>query len=170
MSQTDDYLIPEIWTWDEESGGTFGSINRPLAGATFEKELPIGKHPLQLYSQGTPNGVKVTILLEELLAAGYGDAEYDAWLINIGKGEQFSTGFVEANPNSKIPALIDYSTKPPQRIFEWCYSPLSSHKIQFFLTKFILRVYRNDVLVVLANGKCTISRWWVWTLFCICSK
>tara|TARA_B100002019_G_scaffold78938_1_gene68170 strand:- start:5599 stop:6477 length:879 start_codon:yes stop_codon:yes gene_type:complete len=118
MSQTDDYLIPEIWTWDEESGGTFGSINRPLAGATFEKELPIGKHPLQLYSQGTPNGVKVTILLEELLAAGYGDAEYDAWLINIGKGEQFSTGFVEANPNSKIPALIDYSTKPPQRIFE----------------------------------------------------
>ena len=116
MSQTDDYLIPEIWTWDEESGGTFGSINRPLAGATFEKELPIGKHPLQLYSQGTPNGVKVTILLEELLAAGYGDAEYDAWLINIGKGEQFSTGFVEANPNSKIPAgIFEFglaSTKP----------------------------------------------------------
>ena len=83
MSKTDDYLIPEIWTWDEERGGNFGSINRPLAGATFEKELPIGKHPLQLYSQGTPNGVKLTILLEELLAAGYGDAEYDAWLINI---------------------------------------------------------------------------------------
>ena len=130
MSSKDEYLVPDIWTWEEENGGTFGSINRPVAGATFDKELPIGEHPLQLYSQGTPNGVKVTILLEELLEAGYHEAEYDAWLVNIGKGDQFSSGFVEANPNSKIPALVDYSEKYPQRIFE-------SGSILFYLaTKF----------------------------------
>ena len=130
MSSKDEYLVPDTWTWEEENGGTFGSINRPVAGATFDKELPIGEHPLQLYSQGTPNGVKVTILLEELLEAGYHEAEYDAWLVNIGKGDQFSSGFVEANPNSKIPALVDYSEKYPQRIFE-------SGSILFYLaTKF----------------------------------
>ena len=130
MSSKDEYLVPDIWTWEEENGGTFGSINRPVAGATFDKELPIGEHPLQLYSQGTPNGVKVTILLEELLEAGYNEAEYDAWLVNIGQGDQFSSGFVEANPNSKIPALVDYSEKYPQRIFE-------SGSILFYLaTKF----------------------------------
>ena len=130
MSGDNEYQVPDIWTWDEESGGTFGSINRPIAGSTFDKELPIGQHPLQLYSEGTPNGVKVTILLEELLEAGYEDAEYDAWLIKIGQGEQFSTGFVKANPNSKIPALVDYSEKIPQRIFE-------SGSILFYLaTKF----------------------------------
>ena len=130
MSGDNEYEVPDIWTWDEESGGTFESINRPIAGSTFDKELPIGQHPLQLYSEGTPNGVKVTILLEELLEAGYHDAEYDAWLIKIGQGEQFSTGFVKANPNSKIPALVDYSEKNPQRIFE-------SGSILFYLaTKF----------------------------------
>ena len=130
MSSKDEYLVPDIWTWEEENGGTFGSINRPVAGASFDKELPIGEHPLQLYSQGTPNGVKVTILLEELLEAGYNEAEYDAWLVNIGQGDQFSSGFVEANPNSKIPALVDYSEKYPQRIFE-------SGSILFYLaTKF----------------------------------
>ena len=130
MSSENEYLVPDVWAWEEESGGTFGSINRPVAGATFDKALPIGEHPLQLYSQGTPNGVKVTILLEELLEAGYRGAEYDAWLVNIGKGEQFSSGFVGANPNSKIPALVDYSEKDPQRIFE-------SGSILFYLaTKF----------------------------------
>jgi len=130
MSSENEYLVPDVWSWEEESGGTFGSINRPVAGATFDKALPIGEHPLQLYSQGTPNGVKVTILLEELLEAGYRGAEYDAWLVNIGKGEQFSSGFVGANPNSKIPALVDYSEKDPQRIFE-------SGSILFYLaTKF----------------------------------
>ena len=130
MSSENEYLVPDVWAWEEESGGTFGSINRPVAGATFDKALPIGEHPLQLYSQGTPNGVKVTILLEELLEAGYREAEYDAWLVNIGQGEQFSSGFVGANPNSKIPTLVDYSEKDPQRIFE-------SGSILFYLaTKF----------------------------------
>ena len=118
MSNGEDYSVPAVWSWDEESGGTFGSINRPFSGATHQQDLPVGKHPLQLYSQGTPNGVKVTILLEELLAAGHEGAEYDAWLIKIGKGEQFSSGFVEINPNSKIPALVDYSVTEPQRVFE----------------------------------------------------
>ena len=108
---------PRIWTWEQSSGGTFASINRPIAGATHDKVLPIGEHPLQLYSLATPNGQKVTILLEELLAAGHA-AEYDAWLIDIGKGDQFGSGFVEVNPNSKIPALIDRSTTPETRVFE----------------------------------------------------
>ena len=114
---TDAYVPPKVWTWDKESGGRFASINRPVAGATHEKALPIGKHPFQLYSQGTPNGVKVTVLFEELLAAGH-DAEYDAWLINIGNGDQFGSGFVEINPNSKIPALMDRSGLEPIRVFE----------------------------------------------------
>jgi GST-like protein len=112
------YTPPEVWTWDAESGGTFASINRPIAGATHDKELPIGKHPFQLYSMGTPNGVKVTVLFEELLAAGHKDAEYDAWLIRIGDGDQFGSGFVDVNPNSKIPALMDRSGAEPIRIFE----------------------------------------------------
>ena len=112
------YIPPKVWTWDKASGGTFASTNRPIAGATHEQALSIGAHPLQLYSLATPNGVKVTILLEELLALGKTDAEYDAWLIDIGKGDQFGSGFIEVNPNSKIPALLDMSTAPPTRVFE----------------------------------------------------
>ncbi len=113
-----DYVPPKVWTWNKDNGGRFANINRPIAGATHDKDLPVGKHPLQLYSLGTPNGVKVTVLLEELLAAGHGGAEYDAWLINIGNGDQFSSGYVAANPNSKIPVLVDHSVSPPQRVFE----------------------------------------------------
>jgi GST-like protein len=113
----DDYIPPKVWTWEQPSGGAFANINRPIAGPTHDKALPVGKHPLQLYSLATPNGVKVTILFEELLEAGH-DAEYDAWLIDIGKGDQFSSGFVEVNPNSKIPALMDHGVTPPQRVFE----------------------------------------------------
>jgi len=109
---------PKVWKWDAESGGRFANINRPIAGPTHEKELPVGKHPLQLYSLATPNGVKVTVLLEELLALGKKAAEYDAYLINIGEGDQFGSGFVAVNPNSKIPAMVDHSTSPPTRIFE----------------------------------------------------
>ncbi len=112
------YQPPKVWTWDKASGGAFANINRPVSGATHDKELPVGKHPLQLYSLGTPNGQKVTIMLEELLAKGVKEAEYDAWLIRIGEGDQFSSGFVDVNPNSKIPALRDHSTTPPTRVFE----------------------------------------------------
>ncbi|MCG6204405.1 glutathione-dependent disulfide-bond oxidoreductase [Rhodopseudomonas sp. HC1] len=112
------YTPPKVWTWDKENGGKFASINRPIAGPTHDKELPVGKHPLQLYSLATPNGQKVTIMLEELLALGHSGAEYDAWLIKIGDGDQFSSGFVEVNPNSKIPALLDRSANPPIRVFE----------------------------------------------------
>ena len=115
---TDTYIPPKVWTFDSESGGKFASINRPTAGAQFEKELAVGKHPLQLYSLATPNGVKVTVLLEELLALGKTEAEYDAYLVNISEGAQFGSGFVSANPNSKIPALVDMSTTPPTRVFE----------------------------------------------------
>jgi GST-like protein len=114
----DAYTPPKVWTWDADSGGKFANINRPTAGATHEKELPVGEHPLQLYSLATPNGVKVTVMLEELLALGHQGAEYDAWLINILEGDQFSSGFVGANPNSKIPALVDHSTDEPTRVFE----------------------------------------------------
>ncbi len=118
MSDAAEYAPPKVWVWNKEFGGRFANINRPTAGSTHEKELPVGRHPLQLYSLGTPNGVKVTILLEELLAAGQGGAEYDAWLIDIGKGDQFGSGFVAINPNSKIPALLDVSENPPVRLFE----------------------------------------------------
>ena len=117
MTDSDSYTPPKVWKWDSESGGRFASINRPIAGATHEKELPVGEHALQLYSLATPNGVKVTVLLEELLALGKQDAEYDAYLINI-DGDQFGSGFVAANPNSKIPTLVDHSTSPPTRVFE----------------------------------------------------
>ncbi len=113
-----DYVPPKVWTWKTQNGGTFASINRPIAGATHDKELPVGRHPLQLYSLATPNGQKVTILLEELLALGHQGAEYDAWLIKIGDGDQFGSGFVGVNPNSKIPALLDRSGPKPIRVFE----------------------------------------------------
>ena len=113
----EDYTPPKVWTWEQPSGGTFASINRPIAGPTHVKDLPVGQHPLQLYSLATPNGIKVTILLEELLEAGHA-ADYDAWLIEISDGDQFGSGFVEVNPNSKIPALMDHSKTPPQRVFE----------------------------------------------------
>ena len=112
------YIPPKVWKWENQSGGKFTNINRPISGSTHEKELPIGKHPLQLYSLGTPNGIKITVLLEELLSLGHEGAEYDAFLINIGEGAQFGSGFVEINPNSKIPALLDMSTKPSTRVFE----------------------------------------------------
>lgn len=118
MAETEPYVPPTVWTWIKPNGGRFGSINRPVAGATHEKELPVGRHPLQLYSLGTPNGQKVTIMLEELLALGYAGAEYDAWLINIGEGDQFGSGFVAVNPNSKIPAMVDRSGPKPVRVFE----------------------------------------------------
>jgi GST-like protein len=118
MSETPSYTPPKVWQWDSESGGRFASINRPIAGATHEKVLPVGEHALQLYSLATPNGVKVTILLEEILALGKKEAEYDAYFINIGEGDQFGSDFVSANPNSKIPALVDHSTSPPTRVFE----------------------------------------------------
>ena len=118
MSETAAYTPPAVWTWDKESGGRFASINRPIAGPTHDKDLPVGKHPLQLYSLATPNGVKVTVMLEELLALGHKGAEYDAWLINISNGDQFGSGFVEVNPNSKIPALMDRSGPKPIRVFE----------------------------------------------------
>ena len=118
MSNATDYIPPKVWTWDQASGGKFASINRPVAGATHHKELPVGRHPLQLYSLATPNGVKVTVMLEELLALGHSGAEYDAWLIRINDGDQFGSGFVAANPNSKIPALVDHSGQTPVRVFE----------------------------------------------------
>jgi GST-like protein len=112
------YVPPKVWTWDADSGGKFANINRPIAGATHDKVLPKGKHPMQLHSLATPNGVKVTVMLEELLAAGFTGAEYDAFIVNIMEGEQFGSGFVDINPNSKIPALMDNSTNPPTRVFE----------------------------------------------------
>ena len=118
MSDTPEYTPPKVWKWESESGGKFASINRPIAGPTHDKDLPVGKHPLQLYSLATPNGVKVTVLLEELLEKGFQGAEYDAWLIRITEGEQFGSGFVDIHPNSKIPALMDHSTNPPTRVFE----------------------------------------------------
>jgi GST-like protein len=118
MANPSDYAPPRVWTWTKPNGGVFATTNRPIAGATHEKALPVGLHPLQLYSLGTPNGQKVTILLEELLALGHSGAEYDAWLIDIGKGDQFGSGFVELNPNSKIPALLDRSGPKPIRVFE----------------------------------------------------
>jgi len=118
MTESADYVPPKVWVWNKPSGGTFANINRPIAGATHEKELPVGRHPLQLYSLATPNGVKVTVMLEELLARGHRGAEYDAWLIKIGDGDQFGSGFVGVNPNSKIPALLDRSEPQPVRVFE----------------------------------------------------
>ena len=118
MTKTKEYAPPKVWKWNMESGGKFASINRPIAGPTHDKDLPVGKHPLQLYSLATPNGVKVTVMLEELLALGHSDAEYDAWLIRIGDGDQFGSGYVAVNPNSKIPVMVDHSVDKPRRVFE----------------------------------------------------
>ena len=118
VSNASEYTPPKVWTWDSESGGRFANINRPVAGPTHEKTLPVGKHPFQVYSLATPNGVKATVMLEELLELGHEAAEYDAWLINITEGEQFSSGYVEINPNSKIPVMVDHSTPSPTRVFE----------------------------------------------------
>src|SRR3978361_533018 len=118
MTESTDYTPPTVWTWNKASGGRFANINRPIAGATHDKDLPVGRHPLQLYSLATPNGVKGTVTLEELLAQGHGGAEYDAWLIRIGDGDQFGSGFVLVNPNSKIPALLDRSGPKPVRVLE----------------------------------------------------
>lgn len=118
MNDASEYVPPKVWTWEKENGGRFANINRPVAGPTHDKELPVGKHPLQLYSLATPNGVKVTVLLEELLALGHDGAEYDAWLIRISEGDQFGGGFVGVNPNSKIPALTDRGASKPTRVFE----------------------------------------------------
>ena len=118
MSESNTYIPPKVWTWQKANGGQFANINRPVSGATFEQALPVGRHPMQLYSLASPNGVKVTVMLEELLALGHSGAEYDAWLIRIGEGQQFGSGFVAANPNSKIPALMDHSGPQPVRVFE----------------------------------------------------
>lgn len=118
MTESNSYTPPKVWTWSQPSGGAFASINRPIAGPTHDKPLPVGKHPLQLYSLATPNGMKATIMLEELLALGHAGAEYDAWIIQISEGDQFGSGFVEINPNSKIPALVDHSAPEPIRVFE----------------------------------------------------
>ena len=132
MSDINGYIPPKVWTWDQASGGRFASINRPIAGVTHDKTLPVGRHPLQLYSLGTPNGVKVTIMLEELLALGCSGAEYDAWLIRIHEGDQFGSGFVAVNPNSKIPALMDHSGQAPVRVF------VSGAILQYLAEKFCM--------------------------------
>jgi GST-like protein len=149
---TDSYTPPKIWTWDKSSGGKFANINRPIAGPTSEKGLPVGEHPLQLYSLATPNGVKVTIMLEELLAAGHKGAEYDAWIINIQEGDQFTSGFVDVNPNSKIPALMDHSTNPPQRVFE------SGSILHYLATKF------NAFLPEDVSARTEAMSWLMWQM------
>ena len=146
------YVPPKVWTWDKSNGGAFASINRPIAGPTHEKELPVGKHPLQLHSLGTPNGQKVTIMLEELLAAGHKGAEYDAWLIKIGDGNQFGSGFVEVNPNSKIPALLDRSTPEPIRVFE-------SGSILFYLAEKFGAFIPGDL-----KGRTETMNWLFWQM------
>ena len=152
MSSSQDYLPPKVWTWNTENGGKFASTNRPVSGATHEKVLPVGKHSLQLHSLGTPNGQKVTIMLEELLALGIDAAEYDAYLINIGEGDQFGSGFVEVNPNSKIPALMDHSTTPPTRVFE------SGSILQYLAEKFDALVPKDLV------SKTECRNWLFWQM------
>lgn len=146
------YVPPAVWTFDQPSGGTFANINRPISGATHDKVLPVGKHPLQLYSLGTPNGVKATIMLEELIEKGHSGAEYDAWLINIGQGDQFSSGFVEINPNSKIPALLDRSLNPPVRVFE-------SGSIVFYLAEKF-----GEFLPAEVHKRAEVMNWVVWQM------
>ncbi|CAG9250900.1 glutathione-dependent disulfide-bond oxidoreductase [Paraburkholderia caribensis] len=152
MSESNEYVPPKVWTWDKESGGQFANINRPISGATHDKELPVGRHPLQLYSLATPNGVKVTIMLEELLALGHSGAEYDAWLIRIGNGDQFGTGFVDVNPNSKIPALVDRSTATPIRVFE-------SASILFYLAEKFGTLLPTDLA-----GRAECMSWLFWQM------
>ncbi|BFM09329.1 glutathione-dependent disulfide-bond oxidoreductase [Halioxenophilus aromaticivorans] len=149
---SDVYTPPAIWHWDEPSGGAWANLNRPTAGATHEKPLPRGEHNLQLYSLATPNGVKVTVMLEELLELGIAEAEYDAWLINIGEGDQFGSGFVEVNPNSKIPALLDYSVEQPLRLFE-------SGSILFYLAEKFSAFLPTD-----AAGRAECMNWLMWQM------
>ena len=156
MNYPIDYVPPKIWKWENENGGTFASTNRPIAGSTHDKTLPIGQHPFQLYSQGTPNGIKVTVMFEELLEMGHSDAEYDAWLISIGKGEQFGSDFVNINPNSKIPALLDNSGDEPKRVFE-------SGLYFCILLKSLILFYRNTAINVQKFsigffGRCLVRR------------
>ena len=146
------YVPPAVWTWDKPSGGAFAAINRPISGATHDKDLPVGKHPLQLYSLGTPNGVKATIMLEELLEKGHSGAEYDAWLINIGEGDQFSSGFVAINPNSKIPAMLDRSIDPPVRVFE-------SGSIVFYLAEKF-----GEFLPAEVHKRAEVMNWLMWQM------
>lgn len=146
------YVPPPVWTWNAPSGGAFASINRPVSGATHDSPLPVGSHPLQLYSLGTPNGVKVTIMLEELLAAGHAGAEYDAWLIRISEGDQFGSGFVEVNPNSKIPALVDRSLDPPVTLFE-------SGSILFYLAEKFGAFLPTDT-----RGRAATMNWLMWQM------
>ncbi len=159
MTNAPTYTPPKVWTWDKENGGKFANINRPIAGPTHDKELPVGRHPMQLYSQATPNGVKVTVMLEELLALGHSGAEYDAWLIRIGDGDQFGSGFVAVNPNSKIPALMDRSGPTPIRVFES--GSILMHlaeKFGAFLPSGRPGAGRVPVVAVLANGQRTLPR------------
>ena len=152
LNQPAGYVPPRVWTWDAPSGGAFANINRPTSGATHDKVLPVGKHPLQLYSMGTPNGVKVTIMLEELLAAGHGGAEYDAWMIRIGDGDQFGSDFVEINPNSKIPAMADHSQNPPVHLFE-------SGSILFYLAEKF-----GAFLPTEPHARATTMNWLMWQM------
>ena len=159
MSNPSDYTPPKVWTWNKANGGQFANINRPIAGPTHEKELPVGRHPLQLYSLATPNGLKVTIMLEELLALGHTGAEYDAWLIKISDGDQFGSGFVAVNPNSKIPALMDRSGPKPIRVFESGAILLYlAEKFGAFLPTEAGRARRMPVVAVLADGQRALSR------------
>lgn len=151
-NQPPGYVPPKVWTWDAPSGGQFANINRPVSGATQEKALPVGKHPHQLYSMGTPNGVKVTVLLEELLAKGFSDAEYDAWMINIGSGDQFGSDFVAINPNSKIPAMADHSVSPVIRLFE-------SGSILFYLAEKFGAFLPTD-----AHKRAETMNWLMWQM------
>jgi glutathione S-transferase len=159
MTASFDYVPPKVWSWNKPNGGRFANINRPIAGPTHDKDLPVGHHPLQLYSQGTPNGVKVTVMLEELLALGNDGAEYDAWLIRIGQRDQFGSGFVALNPNSKIPALVDQSDPMPVRVFE------SGAILIYLAEKFGVFLStgrcarRMPVVAVLAGGKRALRRW-----------
>jgi GST-like protein len=168
MTNQAEYTPPRIWTWSQENGGAWASINRPVSGSTHDKELPVGRHPLQLYSLGTPNGVKVTVMLEELLALGHKGAEYDAWLIKIGDGDQFGSGFVSVNPNSKIPALLDCSGAKPIRVFE-------SGAILMHLAEKFGAFMPTDcdarrvlVMVVLADGQRAVSRRGLRSFLCLC--
>ena len=151
-NQPSGYVPPKVWTWDRNNGGQFANINRPISGATQDKDLPVGKHPFQLYSLGTPNGVKVTIMLEELLAADHAGAEYDAWLINIGQGDQFGSDFVAINPNSKIPALMDHTSNPPVRLFE-------SGSILFYLAEKFRAFLPTD-----QPGRAETMNWLMWQM------
>jgi GSH-dependent disulfide-bond oxidoreductase len=147
-----DYTPPEVWVWNKANGGQFASTNRPIAGATHDKDLPVGAHGLQLYSLATPNGVKVTVMLEELLEMGLAGAEYDAWLIDIGKGDQFGSGFVAANPNSKIPAMMDHTVNPPQRVFE------SGAILMYLAEKFDVLIPKD------AAGRAECLSWLFWQM------